>query len=70
MMMKKHTWLLTIALSGCDSEPATQALPPREECALAVVNSDYSSTAVSLLTADGHLCAPDIITSGSRPPTC
>lgn len=69
MMMKKHTWLLAIALSGCDSEPATQALPPREECALAVVNSDYSSTAVSLLTADGHLCAPDIITSGSRPPT-
>ncbi len=64
----KYVWLLTFALGACDSEPAAQPLPPREACVLAVVNSDYSSTAVSLLTGDGQLCAPDVITSGSRPP--
>lgn len=68
-MMTKHTWLLAITVAGCDAEPAARVLPPREDCALAVVNSDYSSTAISLLTADGQLCAPDVITSGSRPPT-
>ncbi len=53
---------------ACDSDVAPPDLPPRDTCVLAVVASDYVSTAVSLLTSDGTLCAPDIITSGSRPP--
>jgi len=55
-------------IAACDSDPAREPLPPRDQCVLAVVASDFSSTAVSLLTSDGSLCAPDIITSGSRPP--
>jgi hypothetical protein len=58
---------LTLA-AACDTAAAPPALPPREACALAVVTSDYRSTAVSLLTGDGSLCAPDVLTSGSRPP--
>lgn len=55
-------------ITACDSDPASPPLPPRDQCVIAVVASDYSSTAISLLTSDGALCAPDIITSGSRPP--
>jgi hypothetical protein len=58
---------LLCTLAACDDTPPID-LPPREDCALAVVASDYSSTSISLLTADGSLCAPDILTSGSRPP--
>ncbi len=64
---------LTLALGAplapaCDDEPASRSLPPRESCRLAAVFSDYRSTAVSLLTATGEPCAPDLVTSGSRPP--
>ena len=59
--------LVTTSLA-CDGDPAAAPLPPRDQCVLAVVASDYSSTAISLLTSDGSLCAPDVITSGSRPP--
>jgi len=60
--------LAPITLTACDDAIATPDLPPREACVLAVIASDYLSTAVSLLTSDGTLCAPDIVTSGSRPP--
>lgn len=55
-------------LAACDDADHASPLPPRSACALAVVASDYRSTAISLLTADGTLCAPDVLTSGSRPP--
>lgn len=67
-MTSTRTLPFVMALLACDDGGAAPPLPPREDCALAVVASDYRSTAVSLLTADGELCAPDVITSGSRPP--
>lgn len=71
MTLRARSFLLVLAAGvlACDDPDATPTdLPPRSACALAVVASDYRSTAVSLLTADGERCAPDVITSGSRPP--
>lgn len=60
--------LIALALVACDDVDHAPPLPPRDACTLAVIASDYRSTALSLLTADGELCAPDVLTSGSRPP--
>lgn len=62
--------LCAAALSaGCDGDagPAFEAHVDAS-CVVASVNTDYVSTSVSLLRADGSLCAPAVITSGSRPP--
>ncbi len=60
---------LTLVGAACEADPASRdQLPPRSECVIAVVHSDYRSSAISLLTASGQPCAPDIIHSGSRPP--
>ena len=64
----RHILFACALLAACDAADHASPLPPRGACALAVVASDYRSTALSLLTADGTLCAPDVITSGSRPP--
>ncbi len=63
-MRRPH--LFALLLTACDATPSATA--DRSTCTLAVVASDYRSTAISLLADDGTLCAPDILTSGSRPP--
>ncbi|MFO0744794.1 MAG: hypothetical protein U1F43_03850 [Myxococcota bacterium] len=56
-------------LAACDdAAPDPSEILPRAECAIAVVASDYGSSSVSLLAADGRPCASDIVHSGSRPP--
>jgi hypothetical protein len=57
---------LALLLVACTD--ATPSPVDRSACSLAVIASDYRSTTVSLLASDGTLCAPDILTSGSRPP--
>lgn len=57
---------LLVAPSGCDDAAGGAApVPVGDECVIAVVGTDYASTAVSLLDADGALCADDVIDSGS-----
>lgn len=68
MLHARPRLVLLLSLLACDDADPTTPLPPRSTCALVVVASDYRSTALSLLTDDGTLCAPDVITSGSRPP--
>ncbi len=58
-------WALTTA--ACD-DTTVPTRPDPTLCELVAVASDYTSTAVSLLYADGTPCAPDVLTSGSRPP--
>lgn len=59
-----------VAAIACDAAPtdAADAGVVDASCVLATVNSDYLSSSVSLLRADGSLCAAAVITSGSRPP--
>jgi len=59
--------LFSLGAQACDASPSAP-LPSRDACALAVIHSDYRSTSVSLITATGAPCAPDILDSGSRPP--
>jgi len=61
------TVFTALTATGC-ADTTSPATPDPSRCDLVVVASDYSSTAVSLLHADGTLCAPDVLTSGSRPP--
>ena len=60
---------LTANAAACDADagPGFDAFVDAS-CVVAAINTDYVSTSVSLLQADGTLCAPAIITSGSRPP--
>lgn len=67
-MTRNHLALFSIALAACGDATASTDLPPRASCAIAVVGSDYRSTTISLLTGDAERCAPDVVTSGSRPP--
>ena len=64
--------LVAAALPACDSDaagsPPAGVIPGSEACRVAVVSSDYASTSISLLAADGTLCADDVLNSGSRPP--
>lgn len=56
-------------LSGCeDPVPGPDFVLPPSQCAIAVVSSDYRSTSVSLLAADGRVCVRDLVHSGTRPP--
>lgn len=59
--------LAAMLVSACDDSSDD---PPVDgsHCALVVVSSDYLSTSVSLLNADGTPCAQDVITSGSKRP--
>lgn len=57
--------LMTLA-SACDEAARPSADGSR--CALVAVASDYLSTSISLLNADGTACELDVLTSGSRPP--
>lgn len=55
--------------AACDAGTSGhEDLLPRSRCAVAVVASDYRSSSVSLLAADGSPCATDVVHSGSRPP--
>ncbi len=74
MTVPPHRILALLALAaagaplpGCDANPGGPPLPPRDDCALVAIHSDYRSTSVSLLTADGAPCAPDLLDSGSQP---
>ncbi|PKN55470.1 MAG: hypothetical protein CVU56_21015 [Deltaproteobacteria bacterium HGW-Deltaproteobacteria-14] len=60
---------LTAHAAACDGDvgPGFDAFVDAS-CVVAAINTDYVSTSVSLLRADGSLCAPAVITSGSRPP--
>ena len=58
--------LLALA-TACDA-PSGDAHAPCADPAVVVVHSDYRSTAVSLVTADGTRCVPDVLTSGSAEP--
>lgn len=51
---------------GTPAEPPVAV--PSPDCKLVVVSSDYSSSSVSLLKADGSLCADNVLHSGSAPP--
>lgn len=66
--MRAHLVLAAIlALSpGCDDGAGSAPpVPVGDDCVLAVIATDYASTAVSLLDAGGGLCADDVIDSGS-----
>ncbi len=58
---------LIVVMAGCAVEPPAPA-SSASGCAIAVVNSDYSTSSVSLLAADGTLCADNVIHSGSVAP--
>jgi hypothetical protein len=64
----RRSLLLIAILGACDTVASDPPLPPRDACAIVAVHSDYRSTSVSLVTAEGAPCAPDLIDSGSRPP--
>lgn len=54
--------------AACDTSSSDPGRAPIEPgCPLALIGSDYLSTAVSLLHADGTLCADTVLDSGSRP---
>jgi hypothetical protein len=60
---------LAALLGGCGLAP--EASPPtlsEGPCRAVSVNSDYSSTSVSLLDGEGRLCAARVLSSGSAPP--
>jgi len=60
---------IALVLSACDAATTgSEDLLPRSRCAVAVVASDYRSSSISLLAADGRPCATDVVHSGSRPP--
>lgn len=61
--------MMTLGLTlapACDD--AARPAVDGSRCALIAVASDYLSTSVSLLHADGTPCELDVLTSGSRPP--
>jgi hypothetical protein len=55
---------LTSACEATSGQPEVACEAP----AFVVVHSDYRSTAVSLVAADGTRCAPDLLTSGMAAP--
>lgn len=61
---------LALGLAACADGGAAAAPEGHVDasCRLATINTDYLSTSVSLLRADGSLCVAASITSGSRPP--
>lgn len=60
---------LILTLSACDNDTQGPKGPiDGSRCELVAVASDYLSTSISLLQADGTPCALDVLTSGSRPP--
>ena len=59
------------ALVCCGVDPGAGASAPElsgTPCRVVSVNSDYASTSVTLLDAEGRLCADTVISSGSAPP--
>jgi hypothetical protein len=61
--------LLCVVACGSNATPPSSSLIPyAAECSMAVVNTDYMSTSVSLLRPDGSICADNIIHSGSERP--
>lgn len=65
--------LLALALVGCGTPdgacPAADLAPLDEPPAYAVVNTDYASTAIALLDADGELLREAWLDSGTVPPS-
>ncbi len=62
---------LAAALACCGMDPEAGSAPPElsgAPCRAVSVNSDYASTSVTLLDADGRLCADVVLSSGSAPP--
>lgn len=60
---------LSLIASACDTDTqAPQGPVDGSRCELVAVASDYLSTSITLLHADGTPCALDVLTSGSRPP--
>ncbi len=56
-------------LAGCSDAPSPELdLPPAAECTVAVLASDFSSTALSLVTDAGERCRDELMTSGSAAP--
>lgn len=79
MMRSNYSWLVALALVSCDEPPeaggSMPALPsaetndagvtPQRGPVYAVINSDWTATAISLLDAEGKVMADDYLNSGS-----
>src|ERR1700753_357244 len=60
------TVLFAASLAACDAAPKAKGLASTAQAAsFAVVESDYTATAISLLDADGELLRDDFIDSAS-----
>jgi len=61
---------LVFALGSCDADDGGVDYTPHYDqgCRVAVINTDYVSTSVSVLDEDGTVCLAGVITSGSKPP--
>ncbi|HRE92495.1 MAG TPA: hypothetical protein PK095_25485, partial [Myxococcota bacterium] len=57
---------LTLTVGACEAD--TEHPIDGSRCELVAIATDYLSTSVSLLHADGTPCERDVLTSGSRPP--
>jgi hypothetical protein len=68
-MMLRESLLLggVVALAACDEPVEVPRLGPSTNAAYAAVSSDWTSTAISLLDADGNLVADNYLNSGSTP---
>ena len=64
--MKRLALALTLSVCACESE--SHGPVDGSRCDLVAIATDYLSTSVSLLHADGTPCELDVLTSGSRPP--
>jgi len=62
--MRRALIVLWLVACGADERPAPKT---GVGCTLAAVNSDYNSTAISLLNDRGELCVDAVLTSGSAP---
>lgn len=68
--MRWMAWMCVLAMAGCGDDENREAIlvPVRGEPAFVVVSTDYTSSAVSLLAADGTVLVDSWIDSGTTGP--